>query len=72
MVPVEIWEMKFTARSAMAQYRAIIRRLLVVSVLAGMSALAGCSAVRLAYHQAPELAYWVLDDYADFNGAQSL
>ena len=44
----------------------------MVSVLTGMSALAGCSAVRLAYHQAPELAYWVLDDYADFNGAQSL
>ena len=38
----------------------------------GLGALLGCSAVRLAYHQAPELAYWVLDDYADFNGAQSL
>ena len=72
MVPVEIWEMKFTARSAMARSRLIIRRLLMVSVLTGMTALAGCSAVRLAYHQAPELAYWVLDDYADFNGAQSL
>lgn len=44
----------------------------MVSALASLSVLAGCSAVRLAYHQAPELAYWVLDDYADFNGAQSL
>ena len=72
MVPVEIWKMKFTVRNAMARYNGIIRRLLLVSVLTGMTALAGCSAVRLAYHQAPELAYWVLDDYADFNGAQSL
>ena len=44
----------------------------MVSALLGLSALAGCSAVRLAYQQAPELAYWVLDDYADFNGTQSL
>jgi len=32
---------------------------------------AGCSAVRLGYSQAPELAYWWLDGYADFNDAQT-
>ena len=32
---------------------------------------AGCSAVRLGYSQAPELAYWWLDGYADFNDVQT-
>lgn len=36
------------------------------------SALQGCSAIRLAYNNSPDLAYWYLDGYADFNGAQSL
>lgn len=31
----------------------------------------GCSAVRLSYNQAPMLAYWWLDGYADFNAEQS-
>lgn len=39
-------------------------------MLAG--ALQGCSAIRLAYNNSPDLAYWYLDGYADFNGAQSL
>jgi Family of unknown function (DUF6279) len=33
--------------------------------------LGGCSAVRLAYNQAGELAYWWADGYVDFDGAQS-
>ncbi|MDB5964253.1 MAG: hypothetical protein JWQ72_753 [Polaromonas sp.] len=33
--------------------------------------LQACSAVRLAYNQAPDLAYWYLDAYLDFNGTQS-
>jgi Family of unknown function (DUF6279) len=33
--------------------------------------LAGCSAVRLGYNNAPDLAYWWLDGYLDFNSAQS-
>lgn len=32
--------------------------------------LAGCSAVRLAYNQAPHLVYWWLDGYADFDTEQ--
>jgi hypothetical protein len=31
----------------------------------------GCSAVRLAYNQAPELAYWWLDGYFDFSDEQT-
>lgn len=36
-----------------------------------LSALAGCSAVRLGYGQAPQLAHWWLDGYLDFDDAQS-
>ena len=31
----------------------------------------GCSAVRLGYGQAPDLAYWWLDSYADFDDVQT-
>lgn len=34
--------------------------------------LAGCSVVRIAYNQAPDLLYWWLDGYFDFGEAQSL
>lgn len=33
--------------------------------------LSGCSALRLGYNQAPELAYWWLDSYFDFSEAQT-
>jgi Family of unknown function (DUF6279) len=35
-----------------------------------MVLLAGCSAIRFAYNQAPELAYWWLDGYVDFSEQQ--
>lgn len=34
--------------------------------------LPGCSAVKLGYNNAPEISYWWLDGYLDFNSAQSL
>ena len=34
-------------------------------------ALGACSAVKLAYNQSPDLAYWYFDGYVDFNEAQS-
>ena len=34
--------------------------------------LQGCSAVKLAYNNAPDLAYWWIDGYADLGDAQSL
>ena len=34
--------------------------------------LPGCSAVKLGYNNAPELSYWWLDSYLDFDSAQSL
>lgn len=42
-----------------------------VSLLALMLMLTACSAIKIAYNQAPELLYWYFDNYADFTGAQS-
>lgn len=50
-------------------WRRIIRLLLAASLLA---LLAGCSAVKLAYNNMPDLAYWWADGYADLNEPQSL
>ncbi len=47
----------------------IIRLLLAASLLA---VLAGCSAMRLAYNNMPDLAYWWVDGYADLDEPQSL
>lgn len=35
------------------------------------TALGGCSAIRIAYGQAPSLAYWWVDDFVDLTDAQS-
>ena len=43
---------------------------LTAALLAG-ALLGGCSAVKLGYNNAPELAYWWLDGYADFNESQT-
>lgn len=47
-----------------------LRIIVVMSLLAGL--LAGCSAIRFGYNQAPDLLFWWLDGYADFDDAQSL
>ena len=43
---------------------------LLLTLLLALS-IAGCSAVKLGYHNAPELSYWWLDSYLDFNDTQS-
>ena len=40
-------------------------------ILALTTVLSGCSAVRLTYDQGPLLAYWWLDNYADFTSDQA-
>lgn len=45
-------------------------RLLLWGVLPALL-LAGCSAVKLGYNNAPELSYWWLDSFLDFNDPQS-
>lgn len=43
----------------------------IIGVLLVAAALGACSTVRLAYNNLPELAYWWLDGYLDFDGAQT-
>ena len=45
--------------------------LLAITLLTALL-LPACSAVKVAYNQGPELSYWYLDAYVDFNDAQSL
>jgi hypothetical protein len=40
--------------------------------LVALLLLQACSAIKLAYNNAPELGYWWLDAYADFQGDQSV
>ncbi|MFC5609289.1 DUF6279 family lipoprotein [Variovorax soli] len=47
----------------------IIAAPLAAALLASL--LAGCSTVKLAYNNAPELAYWWLDGYLDFDASQT-
>jgi hypothetical protein len=42
----------------------------IIGLLAVALALQSCSAIKIAYNQAPELAYWYLDGYVDFSGNQ--
>ena len=44
----------------------------MISLLVLSCLLQACSAVKLAYNQAPELAYWYLDGYVDFSTEQSV
>jgi Family of unknown function (DUF6279) len=44
-------------------------RTAIIGLLLG--ALAGCSALKIAYGQAPTLAHWWIDGYLDLDGAQS-
>ena len=37
-----------------------------------LTLVAGCSALRIGYSTAPDLVYWWLDRYVDFNGHQTV
>jgi hypothetical protein len=43
----------------------------IIGVLLVAAALGACSTVRLAYNNLPELSYWWLDGYLDFDSAQT-
>lgn len=64
--------MIFAFVNADAPQNGWIRLPRIIAVLALSGVLVACSAVRAVYSQAPDLAYWYLDSYVDFNGAQSL
>ena len=42
----------------------------IIGALALAAALGGCSAIKLGYNNLPELGWWWLDGYLDFNDAQ--
>ena len=44
----------------------------IISLLAATAVLQACSAIKIAYNQAPVLAYLYLDGYVDFNDVQAL
>ncbi|WP_254787443.1 DUF6279 family lipoprotein [Variovorax sp. OV700] len=43
----------------------------IIGVLLVAAALGACSAVKLAYNNLPEVSYWWLDAYLDFDGSQT-
>jgi hypothetical protein len=43
----------------------------LLALIIAASLLTGCSAIKLAYNQAPDLTYWWLDGYFDFNEQQT-
>ena len=58
-----------------ASRRLVVFSSRIIGLLPAILALAlvqGCSAVKLAYNNAPEFSYWWIDGYADLNDTQSL
>jgi hypothetical protein len=51
--------------------RAVARIIGLLTISLAALALQGCSAVKLVYNTAPEIAYWWVDDYVDLNDAQA-
>ena len=43
----------------------------IIGALLVAAALSACSTVRLAYNNLPEVSYWWLDTYLDFDGSQT-
>lgn len=59
-----------TTFSAMRETLSILwRRAAIIGL--GLALLAGCSAVRLGYDQGPQLAWWWIDGYLDFDDEQA-
>ncbi|CAG1018822.1 hypothetical protein BURC_03642 [Burkholderiaceae bacterium] len=50
--------------------RSFSRNAIIGAVVLALALVAGCSTLRLGYNQGPELAYWWLDRYFDFDDAQ--
>ena len=54
-----------------ARSQPLFRALIIAALCAVLGGLGACSALRIGYSQAPDLAYWWLDGYADFNSDQT-
>lgn len=51
--------------------RALIIAVATVLAVTALVGLTGCSALRIGYSQAPDIVYWWLDSYVDFDGDQT-
>jgi hypothetical protein len=62
-----------TMSSAMSYVfrRFSLRGLIIVALCGALGLLSGCSALRIGYATAPDLSYWWLDRYLDFNATQT-
>jgi Family of unknown function (DUF6279) len=60
-----------TMSSAMSVPRFGFRSLIIVALCGALSLVSGCSALRIGYATAPDLVYWWVDRYIDFNGDQT-
>jgi len=49
----------------------VFRAAIIAVVCTQLSLVSGCSALRIGYATAPDLVYWWLDGYIDFNGSQT-
>ncbi len=62
----------FEMKATMARPVNFLSFVRIISLLVLLAVLQACSAVKIAYNQAPVLAYLYLDGYIDFNEAQAL
>jgi len=60
-----------SARWWVARLSAGLRRSIIGVLAVALVGLTGCSALRVGYSQAPDLIYWWLDRYVDFDGDQT-
>jgi hypothetical protein len=49
-----------------------LRRWIIAVLCGALALMSGCSALRIGYGAAPDLAYWWFDRYVDFDGAQTV
>ncbi len=49
-----------------------MKSLIILGLMTVLTLLSGCTALRFGYNQAPELAYWWIDAYVDFDDAQTV
>ena len=49
----------------------VLRNWIIATLCSVLVLLSGCSALRIGYGTAPDLVYWWLDRYADFDGDQT-
>ena len=54
-----------------ASLTSVFRWFRIIGLIGSIVLLGACSAIKIGYNNVPELAYWWLDAYADFNDGQT-